>query len=74
LQIFIPGIHKGEERHHHQGWLDQYPLAEWDVDDREANGKWYEYLISINDGIREARRRLQEEGEQWVELDKDILN
>ncbi|MBV7338061.1 hypothetical protein KFU94_59520 [Chloroflexi bacterium TSY] len=47
-----------------------YPLAEWDDADSEANEKWYEYLLSINDKIGEERHRLQKEGGSWSKMDK----
>jgi len=47
-----------------------YPLAEWDSGDTEARDKWYEYLLSVDDGIRTERNRLEREGISWSEFDK----
>ncbi|MEM7532930.1 MAG: hypothetical protein AAF639_12190 [Chloroflexota bacterium] len=47
-----------------------YPLAEWDGDDSESWEQWYEYLIAIDDKIREARGRFRAEGGSWTEMDK----
>jgi hypothetical protein len=47
-----------------------YPLAEWDEDDSESWNRWYEYLLSIDDKIREERYRLNMQGLDSSELDK----
>ena len=45
-----------------------YPLAEWDKGDREANDKWYKYLLAIEEKIVKEKHRLNNKG--VFELDK----
>ena len=47
-----------------------FPLAEWDMDNSDADAKWHEYLLSINDNIGKERHRLRREGKALSELDK----
>ena len=40
------------------------------MDNSDANAKWHEYLLSINDNIGKERHRLRREGKALSELDK----
>jgi hypothetical protein len=47
-----------------------YSIAEWDEKDRDADDKWYKYLLGIDDKIREQRKCLEKEGLSLSDFDK----